>query len=428
MTADRWERLPPPLQRIADIGLLDEDRDETLLRKRVLNLAAALIALVGPVWVLTYVSLGLWLSAAIPLAFIVFTPLLLWLNSRHPIYRWFRFAELAMMLVFPFALQWSLGGFANSSMVSLWAVTAPLGAVFFIGPRESIPWFVAYAALVVVSGLIDPALSSGAPEIPEGVTVAFFTLDLLVVSTAVYLLVLYSVRVREAAQARSERLLLNVLPESVADRLKHSDGVIADAYPEATVLFADIVDFTPLSESMDPGEVLELLDRVFSGWDALARHHGLEKIKTIGDEYMVVGGVPDPSADHAEAIARMALEMPAELDRCSNERTGPLQVRIGIDSGPVIAGVIGRSKFIYDLWGDTVNTASRMESSGVPGRIQVTERVRERLAGGFDLRSRGEIEVKGKGSMNTYFLESATGTPVSGPDPGRSLPGVYEST
>ncbi len=412
MTADRWERLPPPLQRIADIGLLEEDREETRLRKRVLNLAAALMALIAPVWVATYLILGLWASAAIPLVFAFLTPVLLWILSRHPIYRWFRFAELAIMLVFPFALQWSLGGFANSSMVALWAVTAPLGAVFFIGPRESIPWFFAYAALVLVSGLVDPALSDGAPEIPEAVRVTFFTLNMLAVSAAVFLLVQYSVRVREAEQARSERLLLNVLPESVARRLKHSEGVIADAYPEATVLFADIVDFTPLSEGMDPGEVLDLLDRVFTGWDSLASHFGLEKIKTIGDEYMVVGGVPDPKPDHAEAVARMALGMSVELARCSDDRTGPLEARIGIDSGPVIAGVIGRSKFIYDLWGDTVNTASRMESSGEPGRIQVTARASERLSEDFRLRARGEIEVKGKGLMNTYFLESEADSPV----------------
>ena len=405
MSADRWERLPPLLQRVADIGSTEQDPAEARLRQRVLNLAAALMVVLSPVWVVTYALLGLWVSAVIPLVYIIATVALLWLRSRTAIYRQFRFAALAMMLALPFALQWSLGGFANSSMVALWALTAPLGAVFFIGARQAIPWFAAFAALVVFSGVIDPALSDGAPDIPEAVVVAFFAMNLLAVSATVFLLVQYSVRAREAEHERSERLLLNVLPESVAHRLKRSDGRIADAYPEATVLFADIVEFTPLSEGMDPAEVLALLDRVFTGWDNLASRYGLEKIKTIGDEYMVVGGVPDPRPDHTQAVAGMALEMSAELARCSGEGAAPLKARIGIDSGPVIAGVIGRSKFIYDLWGDTVNTASRMESSGEPGRIQVTERTRERLGHGFRSVPRGEIEVKGKGVMNTWFLE-----------------------
>jgi adenylate cyclase len=170
------------------------------------------------------------------------------------------------------------------------------------------------------------------------------------------------------------------------------------------VLFADIVGFTPLAQVLPPAEAVVLLDRVFAGWDELADRYGLEKIKTIGDAYMVAGGIPAPREDHAEAIADMALEMGAEAKRCAEESDFPLAVRIGIDTGPVVAGVIGRAKFTYDLWGDTVNTASRMESHGVPGEIQVTERAYERLRGRYELRRRGTIEVKGKGPMTTYLL------------------------
>jgi class 3 adenylate cyclase len=172
------------------------------------------------------------------------------------------------------------------------------------------------------------------------------------------------------------------------------------------VLFADIVGFTGLAERLAPPDVVVLLDNVFARWDGLAARHGVEKIKTIGDAYMVAGGIPSPREDHAEAIASMALEMGAELDRCAAESGQTLQVRIGIDTGPVVAGVIGRAKFIYDLWGDTVNTASRMESHGLPGTIQVTERAYERLRDRYDLRQRGTIEVKGKGPMTTYLLIS----------------------
>jgi class 3 adenylate cyclase len=316
-----------------------------------------------------------------------------------------------MSLLLPFALQWSLGGFANSSAVSLWAFTCPVGALLFVGARQAVPWFVGFGGLLAFSGAIDPALSSGAPEIPAGVIVTFFVLNILGVSTTAYVLLQYFVRARERAlaelgveRAKSERLLLNVLPAPVAARLKQHDGIIADAHDDVTVLFADIVDFTPLSERLAAPDLVALLDRVFAVWDQLAARHGVEKIKTIGDAYMVAGGIPTPREDHAEAIADMALEMGVEAERCAKEIAVPLQVRVGIDSGPVVAGVIGRSKFTYDLWGDTVNTASRMESHGLPDEIQVTARVYQLLRSKYDLRERGTIEIKGKEPMSTYLL------------------------
>jgi guanylate cyclase len=180
--------------------------------------------------------------------------------------------------------------------------------------------------------------------------------------------------------------------------------VIADACPDVTVLFADIVGFTPLSERLSASNLVALLDRVFTCWDQLAADHGVEKIKTIGDAYMVAGGIPLPRENHAEAIAEMALAMGPEFARLASETGHALQVRIGIDTGPVVAGVIGRAKFIYDLWGDTVNTASRMESYAPPGTIQVTDRTFERLRGLYEFRPRETIDVKGKGPMRPYLL------------------------
>jgi class 3 adenylate cyclase len=190
----------------------------------------------------------------------------------------------------------------------------------------------------------------------------------------------------------------------VAARLKEEDGVIADACPEVSVLFADIVGFTPLAERLAAADVVAVLDRVFARWDSLALEHGVEKIKTIGDAYMVAAGIPLPRADHTEAIAELALAMKPELEHVATQTGLALQVRIGIDSGPVVAGVIGRAKFIYDLWGDTVNTASRMESHAPPGAIQVTQRTYDRLRDRYELRPRGTIEVKGKGPLSTYLL------------------------
>jgi class 3 adenylate cyclase len=279
-----------------------------------------------------------------------------------------------------------------------------LGALLFVGAREAIPWFIAFVGLVAVSAGIDPALAAGAPHIPTGVVIAFFALNVLGVATTAYVLLQYFVRARDREHARSERLLLNVLPEPVAARLKSEEGIIADACQRVTVLFADIVGFTPLAERLSAEDVVALLDRVFARWDVLAAEHGVEKIKTIGDAYMVASGIPLPRDDHAEAIAELALQMGPEVKRLAADSGLELEVRIGVDSGPVVAGVIGRAKFSYDLWGDAVNTASRMESHAQPGTIQVTERTYEYLRERYELRPRGSIEVKGKGPMTPYVL------------------------
>jgi class 3 adenylate cyclase len=224
---------------------------------------------------------------------------------------------------------------------------------------------------------------------------------------AAVLLLGEAVRTRRALaleEEKSERLLLNMVPASIAARLKQTQGVIADAFAEVTVLFADLVDFTPRSQQLAPEQVVQVLNELFSAFDRLAQRHGLEKIKTIGDAYMVAGGLPDPRPDHAQAAAEMALAMREEVARRRDPSGQPLQVRIGIDTGPVVAGVIGTSKFSYDLWGDTVNTASRMESDGVAGHIQVTARTFQCLRDGYRFQRRGPIPVKGKGEMVTYFL------------------------
>ncbi len=406
-----WRRLPGWLKRLSEIGVSPSDSEELRVRKAVLVLSSTLMASLSFVWVATYAALGLWVSAAIPFAYQVASAASIYTFARTRRYRLFRRSQLWMSLLLPFALQWSLGGFRTASAVALWAVTAPLGALLFVGARQAVPWFAAFVGLVAVSGAMDPALSAGAPDVPSGVVVTLFALNVVGVATTAFALLQYFVRARERAlaaleleQAKSERLLLNVLPEPVAARLKEQEGVIADACPDVTVLFADIVGFTPLSERLSAPNVVALLDRVFTRWDQLAADHGVEKIKTIGDAYMVASGIPLPRENHAEAIAEMALAMGPEFTRLASEIGHALQVRIGIDTGPVIAGVIGRAKFIYDVWGDTVNTASRMESYAPPGTIQVTERTFERLRGLYEFCPRETIDVKGKGPMRPYLL------------------------
>lgn len=205
-------------------------------------------------------------------------------------------------------------------------------------------------------------------------------------------------------QKKSERLLLNILPEPIAQRLKEGQNNIADGFSEVTILFADIVNFTTLSAQISPAELVSLLNDIFSRFDRLTEQHGLEKVKTIGDAYMVVGGIPFHRPDHAEAVAEMALDMQREIEEFNVDRQQSFSIRIGINTGPVVAGVIGTKKFIYDLWGDTVNIASRMEAHGLADAIQVTTETYERLRDRYNFESRGAIEVKGKGTMHTYLL------------------------
>lgn len=220
----------------------------------------------------------------------------------------------------------------------------------------------------------------------------------------------------EAEYERSEALLANILPTAVADRLKNpAVDVIADSYTDASVLFADIADFTRRASQTDPGQLVEFLNELYSDLDRLVEQHGLEKIKTSGDSYMVVSGVPDPRPDHLHALARLALDIAATIAELRDPLGRPVSLRIGLATGPVVAGVVGNRRFFYDVWGDAVNLASRMESTGVANRIQVPEEVQERLSSDFVFEERGDVDVKGKGVLHTWFLVDARPTASHGP-------------
>jgi class 3 adenylate cyclase len=284
-------------------------------------------------------------------------------------------------------------------------LSVALAAAWAAGHRL---WSLLVAGLFMATG-VGVGYQTLAPNQPALQVLGDITRD--TVLFAAVLLLGEAVRTRRALQReeeRSERLLLNVLPQSIAARLKQHEDLIADGFPEVTVLFADLVDFTRRSRDATPERVVQVLDELFTAFDQLTRRHRLEKIKTIGDAYMVAGGPPDRRPGHAQAVADMALAMRDEVAGRTDPSGQPLQVRIGIDTGPVVAGVIGQDKFSYDLWGDTVNTASRMESTGVPGCIQVTARTYQRLRDGYRLQRRGPVAVKGKGEMVTWFLVGGT--------------------
>jgi guanylate cyclase len=406
--------------RLGDVGARPGDSADDRLRQGTLIFASVLIVLLSFIWVGTYLANGYPWSAAIPAAYQVITLVGLVVLARTRRFSVFRTTQLVIFLVLPALLQASLGGFAASSGMILWAVFTPLTALALLGLRRSVGWLVVAFIEVGLLAILDPVLAQSPAQLPHELVIAFYVLNLVGVTLSAYFMLGYFVEQRdrardalEAEQQRSQRLLLNVLPEPIAERLKTSTGVIAEHYDEVTVLFADLVGFTERTVTMPPAELVALLDRIFTAFDALADAEGVEKIKTIGDAYMVAGGLPERRPDHLRAVARTALAMRLELARIAHASGNPwLVVRIGIDSGPAVAGVIGRRKFIYDLWGDTVNTASRMESHGLPGEIQVTERAATGLSDGFVLRRRGPIDVKGKGTMVTFLLDGERGTPV----------------
>jgi adenylate cyclase len=294
-------------------------------------------------------------------------------------------------------------------------------ALYTAGAAGHLRWALLVAAVAIGGAIVFLLFVNREPVLPvlsELVRDAALWLAILLLGDAVHSrrALAREHRLLEVERARSERLLRNMLPASIAERLKQREEVIADASPQVTVLFADIADFTPHAERSPPVATVALLNELFSQFDALTEARGLEKIKTIGDAYMVAGGLPDPMPDHAAAVAELALAMLELAARRRFPDGGPVRLRIGVDSGPVVAGVIGRRRFSYDLWGDTVNTASRMQTTGLPGCIQITERTRQLLGERYVVRERGRVQVKGKGKMLTYLLSGRTGDHDHTPD------------
>lgn len=390
------DRLPSWVRHLTDSGSEVEDSEEVRLRKRALTLLVILIVVLSFVWVITYGLLGFYLSAVIPFGYQVFAIVSLVVLAKGGDFDRFRTFHLILWLALPFLLQLSLGGFVASSGVILWSLVPALGALIF--DAHPTRWFLVYLLTIVMSGLAEPILEPA--PMPVTINVVFFVLNFGAVSGAIYFVLRYFMRGLSEEREKSERLLLNVLPAAIARRLKAGEEPIADRFEDVAVLFADVVEFTVLSEKLAPEEVVKLLDDLFTSFDGIADRWGLEKIKTVGDAYMAVGGLPIPRSDAPEAATGMALEMLAQASRMKER----LQLRVGIDVGPVSAGVIGKRKFSFDLWGDTVNTASRMESHGVPGKIQVTERAFQRLRYRYLFEARGQIRVKGKGLMTPYLL------------------------
>jgi len=407
------------LGRLAIVGADPADDDDMRLRKALIVLLAVLILPIGALWWLLYLAFGSW-TGWFAFLYVVISASSIVLFSRNHDVRLFLRIQLVSILLLPTISMIWLGGALNAGGVGLWGILAPLGALVFLGVPSGIRWFVAFLVAFLASGTLGAVLGIPSP-VPEWFSTLMILLNIAVGGVVVFtLLALFAQQRRDALAAlqvehdRAEGLLRNILPGSIADRLKASPTTIADQFTEASVLFADVVDFTPRSQQLAAAQVVELLDRLFTTFDELAERYGLEKIKTIGDAYMVAAGVPVPRPDHARALALLALDMQAAVAPGGAVGDLGVRVRIGIHSGPVVAGVIGRKKFLYDLWGDTVNTASRMESAGTPNRIQISHATYELLRDEFACESRGTIAVKGKGEMPTWYLVGIAAASTAG--------------
>ena len=391
---------------VARLGSNPTDDDDSRLQKSLLVICALPFMVAGWAWGLMYFFFQEPLAGSIPFSYSIFSLLSILYFARTRQYAFFRFSQLLFILLLPFLLMVTLGGFINGSAVILWALICPLGALLFDNPRHALRWFLAFVGLVLLSGFLQPYVRL-TNNLSQNVIIFFFVINLLGVSSLVFLMVSYFVGQKNMFQEKSETLLLNILPKEIAAILKNESRTIADHYEEASVLFADMVGFTPLSAQLPPVEMVELLNEVFSYFDSLVDKYNVEKIRTIGDSYMVAAGVPRGRPDHAQALIRMALEMRdyiATHTFCHNQR---VNFRIGINSGSMIAGVIGRRKFVYDVWGDAVNIASRMESHGLGGAVQITQATYELIKDEFICEPRGTVNVKGKGEMDVWLVKSA---------------------
>jgi guanylate cyclase len=393
---------------------------------------ALLMSVGGLLWGVLCVWLGGGWRAAVPFAYVALTALNLANLRLDRNFARTSTLQIALSLLLPFALQWALGGFGASGAMGLWSLLALLGSLTVQRAEGGLGCIGAFLGLLGFSVVIDPYVHAHVILHSERDEVLAAALNVGIVGTITFALTSYFVRSRahlNAALAQSnrenERLIRRMLPVPVAERLRAGEDIIADHLPATTVVFCDIVGFTSWAQDAHPIAVVDTLRALFSRFDQLTRKHGLEKIKTIGDAYMAASGVPVPQADHLTRALALAQDMLAAVRGMRAPDGQPLQVRVGMHTGPVVAGVIGHDKVLYDIWGATVNLASRLESTGVPGTIHITEGVRRGLGPNFRCVPRGPQEIRGIGAVQTYLIyPDADGVEHSH---GRSPAGLVQS-
>ncbi len=379
--------------------------DDELFARRLIRIVALTCCGCGLVWSAMYTAVfGVGPTMALPLVFVAVVGTALAWSYWSGGHVGLVYTQLLCITWISALIQWSIGGTVQSGMVICWSFLGPIGALLFLDLRRALVFMAMFLGITVYSAVAEPELLGHPLAVSGAARALFLTMNIAVALSVVFAAAAWFVWTLNRERARSDRLVAEMLPASIARRLKDGAAMIADAHPQVTILFADIAGFTDYSSSVTPATLVSELNAVFARFDALAAQHGVEKIKTIGDAYMAVTGALDARPDHAAAMARFALALQGEAAGILRGDGQAFQLRVGMHSGPAVGGVIGVSKRVFDLWGDTVNTASRMESHGEIGRIQVSAATAALLAGTFAVESRGEIAVKGKGAMAVYFL------------------------
>ena len=382
-----------------------DDTDDIRLEKITIFLVAASCCMAGTAWTaMYYIIFGFGLVSLLPFAFVVIvgTTIVVCHFTRN--HRPLVYVQIICIIYITALIQWSIGSVFDSGFVLVWAFCGPIIALMFFSMKQSIVWLLLYLVNIAITFAFEDFFVTHGHPVSDDARVLFFFMNLSIWSFVVFIFASYFVISAVSERAKADGLLLNILPRKTAQILKSRPGVFAEEYDDASVLFADIVDFTRYSSTVRPDQLVTKLNEIFFCFDKLTIRHGLEKIKTIGDAYMVAGGVPEPRPDHSQAIANLALDMLAIIREIKKDSGEGFSLRIGIHIGPVVAGAIGQNKFSYDMWGDTVNVASRMESSGASNTIQVTEAVYQRLRDKYQFSAKGTVDIKGKGQMDTYNL------------------------
>ncbi len=396
------ERRPNPLARLLSIADIAGDDDDARLRKRV-GIVAGLVTIVAPLPLTVQGEMSL-LAWVLAIAMSTFSAANVVLLARSRNFERFVTLLLISGVVFVPVATAVGGGITGSTSGLVFAFLIPAFAMMALGPRRATWWFAVFLVVVVAMVVVDPIVHDATREPPYPLQLTGVAINTLLPLTVVFLLLRHIDLRRRAAEARVDELLTNAIPASIAARLKTGETRIAESYPETTVLFADIVGFTAWTQRTDPARVVALLDNLFTRFDELAAQHGVEKIKSIGDSYMAVAGAPEPRSDHAPAALAMARDMLGAVAAWCRANDLPLDLRIGLASGPVVAGVIGLRRILFDLWGDTVNVAARMESSGEPGRVQLAESTWSRLTDKSGLVQR-HADVKDLGRVSTFVTD-----------------------
>ena len=410
--ATPYDRLRDFIHRMATIGDRPEDDEDLRVRKHALAITVLGLIPASVLWALIGLTIDLPLLTASSIYFSLAMPVTLVFLARTKAFEPVVRALLVIGLSYVVMGHLALGGMGAGGASLIWGLVAPVSAVLYFDRSSSMRWFIGFGAIVAAAIILDPIVVGLLPAAWSSPPSWLFAYNLLGPSLIVLLLIRFVDGQRLAAQQQSRHLLQDMLPGGIAERLANGERLIAETHPEVSVLFADVVGFTEFAEHVEAEDLLLTLNQLFSAFDRIAARHGIEKIKTTGDAYIAVAGAPVAMEGHALAAVRAAADMHRAVERLGGLRRRGMQLRVGIATGPITAGVIGEHRYTYDMWGDTVNVASRMESTGVPGMIQVAGSTQAQVGDAYPWTKR-QVLVKGKGEMAAFLLDPEAVPPLA---------------